>query len=213
MILSGGIDSATTLYMTKLETDDIYSLNMIYSQAYDAEAEAAKKLAAKAKVKEHITLLLPFFKDITDRYHPLPSAEITSAYVPARNIVFYGAAAAYAECIGADRIVFGSNADDARELPDAQADFIQLMNELISKGTRIGREGSTITVITPLIQYNKTEVLRVALDLGVPLELTWSCFENGETPCGTCRGCLGRSKAFLELGKPDPLLTSMNATR
>jgi 7-cyano-7-deazaguanine synthase len=210
LLLSGGIDSATALYLTKQQTDDIYSISMIYTQSYDAEAEASKRIAARAGVREHITLLLPFFKDITERYHPQPSPEITPAYIPARNMIFYGAAAAYAETLQANRIVFGSNADDAKELPDARASFIQLMNELIHHGTRAGKEGFTIEVVTPLMEYSKKEVLQLALKLGVPLELTWSCYEDGDTPCGKCRGCIGRSKAFEELGTRDPLLATVN---
>lgn len=205
VLLSGGIDSATALYLTKQETHDIYTLNMIYTPSYDSEAVAAEKLAAAAGVKEHLTVYLPFFKDIETRYRPTPSPEISSAYLPARNIVFYGAAAAYAETIGAKRIVFGSNADDAKELPDAHPQFIQLMNELISIGTRTGREGSEIEIVNPLINYDKVGVLMLALKLKVPLELTWSCYEDALTPCGICRGCRTRRKAFEAIGIPDPL--------
>jgi 7-cyano-7-deazaguanine synthase len=205
ILLSGGIDSATALYLTKEETGDIYSMNMIYTQTYDSEAEASKKLAAAALVKEHLSVYLPFFKDVETRYRPTPSAEIPSAYVPARNIVFYGVATAYAEAIGADEIVFGSNADDAKELPDAKPRFIQLMNELIRTGTRAGQEGAGVKIVNPLIHYTKVEVLRLALKLKVPLELTWSCYEDLPLPCGKCRGCRTREKAFGEVGIPDPL--------
>jgi 7-cyano-7-deazaguanine synthase len=207
VLLSGGIDSTTALYLTRLQTDDIYSINMIYAESYDAEAEASKKIAAAAHVRDHQTLLLPFFKDLEQRYHPTPSTEITTAYVPARNIVFYGIAAAYAETLKADSIVFGSNADDALELPDARPAFIQLINELIRNGTRAGQEGFTIQVVNPLISHSKLEVLRIAIKLNVPLELTWSCYGNGRIPCGKCRGCMGRQKAFDQLGVRDPLLS------
>jgi 7-cyano-7-deazaguanine synthase len=207
LLLSGGIDSATALYLTKQYTDEIYSINMIYAGAYDAEAEASKRIAAAAQVKEHLTVLLPFFKDIEERYHPAPSAEITPAYVPARNIIFYGIAAAYAETFKARTIVFGSNADDAKDLPDARGDFIQLMNELILHGTRAGKEGFRIEIVNPLINQTKGEVLKLALKLKVPLELTWSCHEDGKTPCEKCRGCIGRRKAFEDAGVPDPLLS------
>ena len=206
VLLSGGIDSATALYQTKQSAAEIYSINMIYAQAYDAEAEASKRIAAAAHVKEHLTILLPFFKDIEQRYQPGASAEVTPAYVPARNIIFYGVAAAYAEALKASTIVFGSNADDAKELPDARKEFVQLMNKLILNGTRAGREGSRIEVVNPLIDRTKSEVLRLALELRVPLELTWSCYQDGKTPCGKCRGCMGRRKAFLEVGVPDPSL-------
>jgi len=211
MLLSGGIDSATALYLTKLHTSEIYSITMTYSAAYDAEAEASKRVAAAAGVKEHFNVLLPFFKDIERRYRPEPSAEITPAYVPARNIIFYGIAVAYAESLHADTVVFGSNADDAKELPDANPKFIQLMNELIVNGTRAGSEGFNIEAVNPLINRTKCEVLKLALELGVPLELTWSCHEDGKTPCGKCRGCVNRSNAFREVGIEDPLLSGKRA--
>jgi 7-cyano-7-deazaguanine synthase len=206
VLLSGGIDSATALYLTKKETSDLYTLNFVFTQTYDSEAEASRHLAAAANVREHVSVFLPFYKDIENRYHPSPSPEITSAYVPARNVVFYGVAAAYAEAIGADRIVFGSNADDAKVLPDARAEFIQLMNELLRKGTRLGVEGKPAVIMNPLIRYGKVQVLRLALELGVPLERTWSCYEESASiPCGKCRGCRTRLSAFQELGVKDPL--------
>jgi 7-cyano-7-deazaguanine synthase len=208
VLLSGGIDSATALYLTKQETDEIHTLNMVYTQTYDSEAEASKRLAAAAQVREHISIYLPFYKDLENRYHPPPSQEITSAYVPARNIVFYGVAVAYAETLGANKVVFGSNSDDTKELPDARPEFLQLMNELVRVGTRTGQEGSTIDIANPLIAYNKSDVLRLALKLNVPLELTWSCYEDAPTPCGKCRGCLTRQKAFHAVGVPDPLVSS-----
>jgi 7-cyano-7-deazaguanine synthase len=208
VLLSGGIDSATALYLTKQETEEIYTLNMVYTQTYDSEAEASKRIAAKAQVKEHLTVYLPFFKDLEGRYHPAPSSEVTPAYVPARNIVFYGIAAAYAETFGANTVVFGSNLDDAKELPDARPEFLQLMNELVRVGTRTGQEGSTIAIANPLIAYDKNDVLRLALKLNVPLELTWSCYGDAPTPCGKCRGCRTRQKAFHAVGVPDPLVSS-----
>lgn len=114
VLLSGGIDSATALYLTRQETEEIYTFNMVYTQSYDSEAEASKKLAAASQVKEHVSVYLPFFKDIETRYRPAQSPEISSAYVPARNMVYYGVAASYAETLCANRIVFGSNADDER---------------------------------------------------------------------------------------------------
>jgi 7-cyano-7-deazaguanine synthase len=205
VLLSGGIDSATALYMTKRETPDIYSLNVSYAQASYHEAEAAKTLAAAAQVKEHFAVSLPFYKDIQARYHPPESNIITSAYVPARNLVFYGIAAAYAETLMASKIVFGSNADDSKVLPDATPQFIQLMNELFRAGTRTGIEGAPAQIVNPLINYDKANVLRLAIELGVPLDLTWSCYEDVLVPCGKCRGCLTRLMAFQEIGASDPL--------
>jgi len=205
ILLSGGIDSATALYLTKQEYDEIYSMNMIYTQEYDSEAEAAKRLATRAQVKEHLSVYLPFFKDLENRYRPRQSSTISPAYVPARNIIFYGIAAAYAETLGAERIMFGSNANDAKELPDARQDFIKLMNGLVKAGTKAGSEGVRIEIVNPLIELSKTEVLKLAAKLGVPLQLTWSCYENAKIPCGKCRGCRMRSDAFTAAGMSDPL--------
>lgn len=210
VLLSGGIDSATALYLTKQENFEIFTLNMVYTQGYDSETEASKKLATAAQVKEHLSIYLPFFKDLETRYRPEPSSSISAAYLPARNMVFYSVAVAYAETLGATEIVFGSNADDAKELPDARPTFIRLMNELIKIGTRAGVEGSSIEIVNPLLKFSKTDVLKLALRLDVPLQLTWSCYENAKIPCGKCRGCRMRSEAFVAAGIPDPLSNSFS---
>ena len=208
VLLSGGIDSATALYLTKQENLEIFTLNMVYTQGYDSEAEASKKLATAAQVKEHLSIYLPFFKDLETRYRPEPSSTISAAYLPARNMVFYGVGVAYAETLGATEIVFGSNADDAKELPDARPPFIRLMNELIKIGTRAGVEGNSIEIVNPLLKFSKTDVLKLALTLDVPLRLTWSCYENAKIPCGKCRGCRMRSEAFAAARMIDPLSNS-----
>jgi 7-cyano-7-deazaguanine synthase len=205
VLLSGGIDSATALYWTKQQTTNVYTLNIQYAQASYQEAAASKNLAEAANVKEHLMVSLPFFKDIQTRYHPTRVGRVSAAYVPARNLVFYGVAAAFAEAIDVDSIVFGSNADDNMELPDATPDFIQRMNDLIKIGTRMGIIGVPATILNPLIDYNKMEVLRLAINLKVPLELTWSCYEDVEVPCGKCRACRMRIEAFSKLGMIDPL--------
>jgi 7-cyano-7-deazaguanine synthase len=205
VLLSGGIDSATALYWTRRETDDVHSLNMLYAQASVREAEASKKLAEAANVKEHFSVQLPFFREIQARYHPVRSPTVNPAYVPARNMVFYSVAAAYAEVIEADTIIFGSNAEDAQQLPDANQQFIRHMNELIQFGTRVGAEGRSLSILNPLIDHTKLDVLRLAKELDVPLELTWSCYEDVVKPCGQCRGCRSRNGVFTQLGIPDPL--------
>ena len=207
VFLSGGIDSATALYWTKLMTADIHSLNVLYAQASIREAEASRRIAESAKVKEHITVQLPFYKEIQTLYHPDPSAEVSSAYVPARNLVFYSIATAYAEAIQADSIVFGSNLDDSTVLPDATPEFIRRMNELLRVGTRMGVEGNPCEILNPFINLDKQGVLRLSMKLEVPLELTWSCYEDVAEPCGKCRGCQNRNRAFTKLGIRDPLLS------
>ena len=205
VLLSGGIDSATALYLVKQQFDELYSLNLVYTQSYDNEAEAAKKVASEAQVEEHLSVYAPFFEDISNRYRPRYSDTISSAYVPARNIVFHGIAAAYAEAMDVGTVVIGSNADDAKELPDARSNFVQLMNDLLKMGTRTGMEGTSIAIMSPLIELTKPEVVRLALRLKVPLQYTWSCYGNAKIPCGKCRGCRMRAQAFTAIGARDPL--------
>ncbi len=169
------------------------------------EAEASQRLAEAADVREHVTVHLPFYKDIQTRYHTAPSRQVNEVYVPARNMVFYSVAVAYAEAIQADTIIFGSNAEDAQALPDATPQFIRHMNKLIQLGTRVGVEGRPCAILNPLINRTKLDVLCLARELGVPLELTWSCYEDVTKPCGRCRGCRARHDAFMELGIPDPI--------
>jgi 7-cyano-7-deazaguanine synthase len=206
-MLSGGIDSATALYWTRQRTASIFTINMDYAQASYQEAAAARKIAQAAKVKEHLTISLPFFKDIQSRYRLLDpkSGTVSPAYVPARNLIFYGVAVAYAETLDADTIVFGSNADDAKELPDATADFIHRIEEVIAIGTRMGVNGTPAKIVAPLIYLSKQDVLRLAVSLKVPLQLTWSCYEDVKLPCGKCRGCRMRLNAFNKLKMTDPL--------
>ncbi|MGD0421870.1 MAG: 7-cyano-7-deazaguanine synthase [Candidatus Bathyarchaeia archaeon] len=205
VLLSGGIDSATALYWALKQTPRVYSMNILYAQASFQEANASASLAAVAKVKEHLTVSLPFYKDIQARYHPKQSNNVTSAYVPARNTIFYGVATAYAEALEIDTIVFGSNADDTRELPDATPGFIQKMNDLLEIGTRADVDGRPIRIVNPLINRRKVEVLKLALELEVPLGITWSCYEDVQIPCGKCRGCQNRLDAFKQLEMDDPL--------
>jgi len=205
VLLSGGIDSATALFWALKQTPRIYSMNILYAQASFQEANASSLLATAAKVEEHLSVSLPFYKDIQTRYHPKESSNIITAYVPARNTIFYGIAAAYAETLEVDTIVFGSNADDTKELPDATLDFIQRMNHLLRIGTRAGAEGKPVRIVNPLINLRKVEVLKLALQLEVPLSITWSCYEDGQVPCGKCRGCQNRLHAFKQLEMNDPL--------
>jgi len=180
-------------------------MNIQYAQASYQEANASNILAATTNVKEHLTVSLPFYKDIQNRYHPNQSSSVTAAYVPARNTIFYGIAAAFAETLDLDTVIFGSNADDVRELPDATPDFVKGMNELLKVGTRAGTDGIPIRIVNPLIDHSKTEVIKLALELKVPLSLTWSCHEDVQLHCGKCRGCRNRLDAFKQLGMTDPV--------
>ncbi len=211
VLLSGGIDSTTALYWARAQGWELFTLTIDYAQGSKTELPVAEPLSKLAGANQHFMVSLPFYKEIQDRYAPREGgqspAPVTgaSAYVPARNLVFYGIAAAFAEALGAEYIVFGSNADDARELPDATPAFLEGMNRLIGRGTRMGTLGRPAKIVNPLILLSKAQALRKALELRVPLERTWSCYQDVTVPCGRCRGCISRRRAFDEIGMKDPI--------
>jgi 7-cyano-7-deazaguanine synthase len=209
VLLSGGIDSATALYWAVKQNYDLYTLTFDYAQGSKTELRFAEALSKRVGAREHFALALPFFKTVQDKW-PKPeqqSGATSPAYVPARNIVFYGIAAAFAETLGAKWIVFGSNRDDATVLPDATQDFVNLMNTILRAGTKSGAEGLAPQVINPLQDRTKAQVLELALRYGVPLEDTWSCYEDVESPCNKCRGCITRKQTFESVGVADPART------
>jgi 7-cyano-7-deazaguanine synthase len=133
------------------------------------------------------------------------SQNIPITYVPARNTIFLSFALAYAETLGAQRIYIGVNALDYSGYPDCRLDYIQAMQEVFRLGTKQGREGEAIKIVTPLIELKKTEIIELGNNLGVPWEQTWSCYAGGETACGVCDSCRLRLAAFEELGLQDPV--------
>jgi 7-cyano-7-deazaguanine synthase len=211
VLLSGGIDSAAALYWSKGRGWDVHALTFDYELEQSPELEAARRLAMAAGVKDHLFVDSSFYKGLRGS----PSSHggkivdskrgISRAYVPARNIVFFGMAAAYAETIGAGRLVTGHNLGDAERFPDASERFFMAFNELLRLGLKTGEGSRRIEVIAPFSKSSKAEVLREAVRLGVPLKDTWSCYNNGTKPCGVCYGCRARKEAFEEVGVRDPL--------
>jgi len=133
--------------------------------------------------------------------------EIPVTYVPARNSIFLSLAASLAETQGAEAIYFGANALDYSGYPDCRPEFIEAFEEMMRRGTKVGvTKGSrAIVVRTPLLRLSKAEIVRLGLQLGVPFESTWSCYEGKEIPCGECDSCILRAKGFREAGVEDPL--------
>lgn len=205
-MLSGGIDSATALHWAKNQGYDLYTVTIDYAQGSKTELEYAERMSKLAQAKEHFCFELPFYRVIQERW-PKPTedqAKISTAYVPLRNVVFYGVGAALAETLGARWVVFGSNQDDAAVLPDATREFVALMNELLLIGSKSGREQAAPQIINPFHHKSKLQVLKSAIELGVPLAETWSCYEDVPHPCGKCRGCLIRAETFKQAGIRDP---------
>jgi 7-cyano-7-deazaguanine synthase len=165
-------------------------------------------LASSARVREHRVVEVPFYKTLegspsSDMESDLveSGSGVSAAYVPARNIVFFGMAAALAESVGAEFLVSGHNLDDVSRFPDTGRDFVAAMNRVVEVGLKT--KGSAPRVYMPLADMTKDQVLRRALSLKVPLELTWSCYSNGDSPCGRCYGCVSRRRAFLSIGVKD----------
>ncbi len=218
VLLSGGLDSSTVLYLAKSEGHSCYALSFDYQQRHRRELQAASEIATAAGAIAHqvvsFDLSLWGGSALTDRQIDLPqhrnltamSESIPITYVPARNTIFLSFALAYAEAIAADRVYIGVNALDYSGYPDCRPDYIDAMRSVFRLGTKQGREGEPIEIITPLIDLKKTEIVRLGDRLGVPWDKTWSCYSANPVPCGVCDSCLLRAAAFAELGRSDPAI-------
>lgn len=216
VLLSGGLDSSTVLYLAKSEGYSCYALSFDYQQRHRRELEAASAIATAAGASAHqvvsFDLSLWGGSALTDRQIDLPqhrspdamSESIPITYVPARNTIFLSFALAYAEAISAARVYIGVNALDYSGYPDCRPDYIEAMRAVFSLGTKQGREGKPIEIITPLIDLKKTEIVQLGDRLGVPWDKTWSCYSANPVPCGVCDSCLLRAAAFAELDRLDP---------
>lgn len=217
VLLSGGLDSSTVLYQAKADSCELYSLSFDYQQRHRRELDSSRAIARIAGVIEHQVLTIDLRRwggsALTDDAIDLPlerstaemAQSIPATYVPARNTIFLSLALAYAETKAADRVYIGVNALDYSGYPDCRSDYIQAMQEVFRLGTRQGREGQPITIVTPLIKLKKTEIIQLGNQLGVPWEETWSCYAGGDVACGACDSCRLRLAAFAELGLQDPL--------
>jgi 7-cyano-7-deazaguanine synthase len=216
ILLSGGLDSSTVLYLARSEGYDCYALSFDYQQRHRQELAAAKTMGIAAGVVAHqvvnFDLRLWGGSALTDNEIALPqhrdlaqmSESIPVTYVPARNTIFLSFALAYAEAISASRVYIGVNALDYSGYPDCRPDYIDAMRSVFELGSKQGREGQPIEIITPLIDLKKTEIIQLGDRLGVPWAQTWSCYSGDRVPCGICDSCLLRLAAFAELGMVDP---------
>lgn len=218
VLLSGGVDSAVTLWMLKHENreHELYSLAINYHRRSLGEERCAARLAARAGVKKHIVIETPFIREIEDLPdHPHLNSvnsgrqELPPVFIPMKNLLFYSLAAHIAFSVGANRVVVGHNLDDSKLFPDVGASLIMRFNQLVAESLPEYR----LVFEAPLLTRTKREVYRMALELGVPLEETWSCWRAGEIHCGMCEGCLTRRRMFSELGVEDKTLyESLNSS-
>jgi 7-cyano-7-deazaguanine synthase len=218
VLLSGGIDSATTLAIAIAEGFQSYALSFDYGQRHHIETEAARRVADSLGVKEHriakIDLRVFGASALTDqvdvpkrRSEPEIGHGIPVTYVPARNTIFLAYALAWAEVIPASDIFLGVNAIDYSGYPDCRPEFIEAFQTVANLATKAGVEGRRFQIHTPLIKFSKAEIIRKAVELGVGLSLTHSCYDPSPEglACGQCDSCLLRLKGFREAGLKDPI--------
>lgn len=221
VILSGGLDSTTCMGYAKEKGYELYPITFDYGQRHRMEIENARQVAEfyGVKAEDHKVVSLGFLREfggsaLTDDSIEVPldtgveqggQAEIPVTYVPGRNLLFLSIAASYAEVSGAEAIYIGVNALDYSGYPDCRPEFIEAMGKVIRLATKAGAEGQTIAIETPLIELSKAEIIREGLRMGVPYELTTSCYNGWEEACGECDSCRLRLKGFAEAGVPDPI--------
>ncbi len=203
MLLSGGIDSATALYLTR-KTMPVRALTFEYSGIAWRELESSKAIAERAKVLEHRLVRLPDLKEAGDT-PGFDFGGLPATYIPARNAIFYACAASFAEVSGAQVIVGGHNRDDSSVFSDTGNGFFDSLQKALREGSPALR-GRRLRIVRPLKRLKKVEVIRLAASLKVPLGYTWSCYRDGEEHCWNCSGCQSRVLSFREAGVRDPLL-------
>jgi 7-cyano-7-deazaguanine synthase len=219
VLLSGGLDSTTTLAIARATGFDTYALSFQYGQRHAYELEAARRVAAALGASDHViaTIDLRMFggsaltSDIDVPKHRSLDAMgngIPITYVPARNTIFLSFALAWAEVLGAQDIFIGVNALDYSGYPDCRPEYIEAFQHMANLAVKAAVEGaSSITIHMPLIAMSKAGIIRKGLELGVDFGMTSSCYDPDAdgTPCGACDSCQLRLKGFQEAGVIDPL--------
>jgi 7-cyano-7-deazaguanine synthase len=213
ILVSGGLDSATTLAIARQAGYRCYALSFDYGQRHVCELEAAQRVASTLGAVEHrrFTLDLAQFggSALTDKKMDVPQSKsdgIPVTYVPARNTVFLSIALAWAEVIGASDIFIGINAVDYSGYPDCRPEYIQAYQRMANLATRAGVQGRTIQIHSPLIHLSKALIIQRGSELGVDYGITVSCYQpdTAGRACGQCEACQLRRDGFQQAGISDP---------
>ncbi|MFH1788416.1 MAG: 7-cyano-7-deazaguanine synthase QueC [Candidatus Altiarchaeota archaeon] len=218
VLLSGGMDSTVTAYTAKEAGRTLYALTVRYGQRHEQEVESAKKIAKALPSAEHkiVDLNLAIFggSALTDKDIKVPEKRtpkeiedggIPDTYVPARNAIMLSIALAYAETVDADEIYIGAHCLDYSGYPDCRPEFIEAFQKMADLATKRAVEGNPIKIQVPLIKLDKKQIIEKGKKLGVPFELTRSCYQKGLKSCGSCDACTLRKKGFIEAGLRDPV--------
>jgi 7-cyano-7-deazaguanine synthase len=213
VLLSGGLDSATTLAIARSEGYACHCLSVDYGQRHRAELAAAARVARALGASAHRVLALDLGaiggSALTDRSIAVPeapSAGIPVTYVPARNTILLALALAWAEVLGARHLFFGANAVDYSGYPDCRPEYMRAFEALANLATKAAVEGSAVSLHTPIIQLAKADIIRLGAGLGVDFALTVSCYQATEDglACGRCDSCRLRRAGFEAAALPDP---------
>ena len=220
VLLSGGMDSCVSAAMAlqRHGAAKVALLHASYGQRTQArERQAFEAIADYYRVRERLVVQLEHFRAIggsalTDTKIAVPESELGASgpprstipvtYVPFRNAHFLSVAVSWAEALGAGSIYIGAVAEDSSGYPDCRPEYYRVFQELVRVGTR---PETQIAIVTPVITLKKSEIIRRGLELGAPLDLTWSCYQGDDVACGVCDSCLLRLRAFAEAGEPDPI--------
>lgn len=221
VLCSGGLDSTTLLALAveKFGNENVYALSISYGQRHEKELKAARDVARYYGVEQRFLDLSAIFSDsscslLAHSDQDIPkesyaeqleqsSTSLVSTYVPFRNGLFLSSAASMALSLECSVLYYGAHHDDwaGNAYPDCSLDFVNAMNEAIVLGT-----GGELHMEAPFVQWSKADIVKKGLELNVPYELTWSCYEGGDKPCGVCATCIDRARAFELNGIIDPLV-------
>ncbi|MEM9091931.1 MAG: 7-cyano-7-deazaguanine synthase QueC [Cyanobacteria bacterium P01_F01_bin.53] len=212
VLLSGGLDSATCAAQAIADGFEVIALSFDYGQRHERELLAAKAVVKALGITDHrlITVNLAQWggSSLTDEAMAVPTDgvqtdEIPSTYVPGRNTVFIAIALSLAEAQNAEAIYLGINAVDYSGYPDCRPEYLAAFQTLATLSSKAGLEGHAPDLVAPLVMDSKADIVRRALRLGVPIEITWSCYKGGQVPCGVCDSCRIRDEALILVGRED----------
>lgn len=213
VLLSGGLDSTVCCAVASSEGGLALALTFDYGQRHRVELERAAAVASHYGV-EHLVVDLDTGKwggsALTDPAIPVPEPgggdAIPVTYVPARNLIFLAVAMGVAEARDLDAVYLGVNALDYSGYPDCRPEFVEAFSAAARLALKRGVEGHPVEIRTPLVDLTKAAIILLGIELGAPLDLSWSCYRGGERPCQACDACHLRAKGFAEAGLDDPAL-------
>lgn len=220
-LVSGGMDSCVTAAIAHQENDELAFLHVSYGQRTEQrELRAFEALADHYDVKLRLVISLEHLariggSSLTDPAIAVTSADLSSSsipssYVPFRNAHMLAAAVSWGEVIGADAIYIGAVAEDSSGYPDCRPEFYAAFQSAIDLGTK---PETNLIIRTPVIDMRKSEIVQKGMELGAPLQLTWSCYQSSELACGVCDSCALRLRAFREAGVSDPIPYQLDSNR